>query len=284
MYARGSWIPRSAMTNATTILGACSRPFNQLAFEDACARIAAAGYDHVALFANQGKAPVRSDSSAEEVLSAARASRAAGLTPSMVLGRTQLDKDLDAAVDDYRRLIDNSAEVGARWILDLGSNDEAKYEMYLELMRRVSPHADEAGLGISMKPHGGISLTVEHLLATTEAVDHPAFGICFDPGNIIYYTSGERRPEADVEKVAAHVSTFIVKDCELAHGKPDVMVTAGQGLVDFPLVLAKLRAVGFSGPLYVECVGGQDDHTIERELSFTRGYIQGILSALPLTD
>jgi sugar phosphate isomerase/epimerase len=63
-----------------------------------------------------------------------------------------------------------------------------------------------------------------------------------------------------------------------------VMVTPGQGLVDFPLVLAKLRAVGFDGPRYVGCVGGEGDVKIERELSFTRGYIQGILSALPLTD
>ena len=36
---------------------------------------------------------------------------------------------------------------------------------YFELMRRVAPHAEEAGVGISMKPHGGISLTTEHLQA-----------------------------------------------------------------------------------------------------------------------
>jgi sugar phosphate isomerase/epimerase len=276
------------MTTDTAVLGACTRPLNQLSFADACVRIAAAGYDHVALFANQGKAPVRSDSTADEVLAAARAARDAGLVPSMVLGRTRLDLDLDGAVADYRQLIDNAAEVGARWILDLGSSDDDKAEAYRELMRRVAPHADEAGLGISMKPHGGISLTVEHLLETTKAVDHPAFGICFDPGNIIYYTKGDRRPEGDVEKVAARVTTFIVKDCivtESAEGsKPDVAITAGSGLVDFALVLAKLRAVGFDGPYYVECVGGAPDvAAIERELAFTRGYVRGMLQALPLT-
>ncbi|MDA0337823.1 MAG: sugar phosphate isomerase/epimerase [bacterium] len=271
------------MTNAA-VLGACSRPLNQLSFADACRRIAAAGYDHVALFANQGKAPVRSDSTAAEVVAAAQAARDAGLAPSMVLGRTRLDVDLEEAAADYRRLIDNAAEVGARWILDLGSNDEAQYDTYLELMRRVAPHAEEAGIGISMKPHGGISLTVEHLLATANAVDHPAFGICFDPGNIIYYTAGERRPEGDVEKVAARVSTFIVKDCVVEGDKPDVMVTPGTGLVDFPLVLAKLRAAGFNGPYYVECVGGGPEaDAIERELTYTRGFIEGILRALPLT-
>ena len=272
------------MSNSTAVLGACTRPFNQLCFPEACDRIAAAGYDHVALFANQGKAPVRSDSSADEIVAAVQAVAAAGLTPSMVLGRTRLDLDLDDAVDDYLRLIDNAAEVGAGWILDLGLNDDGRYEDYLELMRRAAPHAEEAGVSISMKPHGGISLTVEHLLATTEAVDHPAFGICFDPGNIIYYTAGERRPEGDVEKVAARVTTFIVKDCAMDGDRPDVMVTPGDGLVDFPLVLAKLRAGGFDGPYYVECVGGgPDPQAVERELTYTRGYIRGILGSLPLT-
>lgn len=267
----------------SVVLGAGTRPLNNLSFEQACERIAAAGYDHVALFANQGKAPVRSDSTADEVVATSRAAQTAGLAPSMVLGRTHLDRGLNEAVDDYRRLIDNAAEVGADWILDLGSSDESRYDDYLELMRRVSPHADEATIGISMKPHGGISLTVEHLLATADAVDHPAFGICFDPGNIIYYTAGDRRPEPDVEKVAKRVTTFIVKDCALTDGKPDVMVTPGDGLVDFPLVLAKLRAAGFEGPYYVECVaGGDDEQLVQTELTFTRGYIGGILAALPL--
>ena len=268
---------------ADPTLGACTRPFNQLPFAEACRRIAASGYDHVAVFANEGKVPVRGDSSADEVVAAAQAAADAGVRPSMVLGRTRLDLDLDAAADDYRRLIDNAAELGARWILDLGTGDEARYDDYVELMRRAAPHADEAGLGISMKPHGGITLTVEHLLKTTAAVDHPAFGISFDPGNIIYYTKGERRPEGDVETVASRVTTVIVKDCVVVEDKPDVMITPGSGLVDFPLVLAKLRAGGFDGPLYVECVGGDGPDAVQAELTYTRGYIRGILQALPLT-
>ena len=263
-------------------IGACTRPFSQLSFREACQRIAAAGYEDVAVFANEGRVPVRGDSSPAEVEDATRAARDAGLRPSMVLGRTRLDLDPGAAEEDYRRLIANAARLGARWILDLGTSDEARYDTYVELMRRVAPAAEEAGLGISMKPHGGISLTVEHLVRTRAAVDHPAFGICFDPGNIIYYTKGERRPEADVEAVAAHVTTFVVKDCVLTCGEPNVAVTPGSGLVDFPLVLAKLRTAGFVGPFYVELVGGTDPDAVGRELLFTRGYLRGIGDALPL--
>ncbi|HJN30004.1 MAG TPA: TIM barrel protein, partial [Candidatus Latescibacteria bacterium] len=133
--------------------------------------------------------------------------------------------------------------------------------------------------------HGGISLTVEHLVQTHERVGHPAFGICFDPGNIIYYTKGERRPEPDVERVAKLVTTFIVKDCVVDDDQADVMVTPGDGLVDFPLVLAKLRASAYDGPSYVECVaGGEDADAVERNLAYTAGYMKGIFHALPLTD
>ena len=111
------------MSNFTAVLGACTRPFNPLCFPEACDRIAAAGYDHVALFANQGKAPVRSDSSADEIVAAVQAVAAAGLTPSMVPGRTRLDPDLDDAVDDYLRLIDNAAEVRAGRMPDRGLKD-----------------------------------------------------------------------------------------------------------------------------------------------------------------
>ncbi|MEE2659945.1 MAG: hypothetical protein VX733_15675, partial [Candidatus Latescibacterota bacterium] len=92
-----------------------------------------------------------------------------------------------------------------------------------------------------------------------------------------------RRPESDVEKVAGLVTTFIVKDCSLGPEGPDVMVTPGEGAVDFALVLAKLREGGFFGPLYVECVspaGGVEG--VERSLAHTLGYTRGILASLPL--
>jgi sugar phosphate isomerase/epimerase len=267
-----------------TVLGATTRPFNKRSFEEACSRIARAGYEHVAVFANQGVQLVRSDSTSTEIELVTKVTRDLGLQPSMVLGRTQLDLGLDAAFEQYRRLIDNAAEVGVKWILDLGTSKDEHYDAYVELMRLAAPAAETAGLEITMKPHGGISLTVEHLRQTHERVGHPAFGICFDPGNIIYYTKGARRPEPDVEGVAKLVTTFIVKDCVVADGEADVMVTPGDGLVDFPLVLAKLRASAFAGPCYVECVAGEDPDQVERALAQTAGYMRGIFHALPLTD
>ena len=209
-----------------------------------------------------------------------KAAEDAGVVPSMLIGGTRLGGGLDAAVDDYKRLIDNAAALGATWLLDCGTSNEAHFDDYFELMRQAAPHAHEVGVNITMKPHGGISLTVSHLLEANQNVNHAAFGICFDPGNIIYYTKGDLRPETDVSEVAPVVTTGIIKDCSVIDGVPDVMVTPGDGLVDFHSVLSGLVGGGFGGPLYVECVGGKEPDEVDRDVAFTRGFVEGILSGL----
>ena len=264
----------------TAIIGCTSRPYARLEYAAAYARIAAAGYTHLAVFGNAGRVPVRADSTAAEVAAVRAAARAAGLIPSMLIGSTDLRAGLAAAVDAYRRLLDNAAALGARCLLDCGTEQCDDLEAYCALMRRVAPHAAAAGILITLKPHGGITLTAEDMLDVHRRVGHPAFGLCYDPGNILYYTKGERRPEADVVRVAPHVNTAIVKDCRIADGVPSVAVTAGDGQVNFPAVMGGLLAAGFQGPYFVECVGASEPEGVDRDLAFTRGYVRGILQAL----
>ncbi|MCE2437902.1 MAG: sugar phosphate isomerase/epimerase [Candidatus Latescibacteria bacterium] len=263
-----------------TTVGCTTRPYGQLSYSEAYSRIAEAGYSDVAVFANEGQVPVGSESSPAEVAAVRNAAHAAGVVPSMLIGGTQLGGGLAAAVDAYKRLIDNAAALGTTWLLDCGTSNEAHFDDYFELMRQSAPHADEVGVNITMKPHGGISLTVSHLLAANDNVSHAAFGICFDPGNIIYYTKGDLRPETGVLEVAPVVTTGIIKDCTVIDGVPDVMVTPGDGLVDFHAVLSGLVGGGFDGPLYVECVGGKEPDEVDRDIAFARGYVEGILSGL----
>ena len=267
------------------VLGCTTRPYNFLSFAEACEHIAAAGYTDVAVFANKRDdgsraVPVRADSTAKEIAAARKAAADAGVVPSMVIGSTNLALELDAAVDNYKKLIDNVAELGTTWLLDCGTGKEELYDKYYELMKRSAPHAGEMGVNITLKPHGGITLTVEGLTYAYNTVNNPAFGICFDPGNIIYYTKGEMRPETDVDKVAPMVTTGIIKDCVVENGKPDVMVTPGEGLVDFEKVLAGLINGGFDGPLYVECVGGKELDEIDKNVKSTHGFVENILAKL----
>jgi sugar phosphate isomerase/epimerase len=269
----------------TLTIGSTTRPYAGLTYEEAFARIARAGYSDVALFANQaGDArviPVRADSSKSEIAAVKNAATNAGVAPSMLLGRAFLDKGLDGAADDYKKLLDNAAELGAKWILELGTSKEEFYAIYPGVMQKAAAHAQKVGVGISLKPHGGISLTARELIDLVGKVDHPSFSVSYDPGNIIYYTKGDVRPESEVAEIAPYSSTAIIKDCLLREdGKPDVNVTAGDGLVDFYTVLSGLVGGEFNGPLYVECVSSSTPDGVDRDLAFTLGYVRGILAAL----
>ena len=89
------------MTEAHAI-GSTTRPYNTLSCQEALARIARAGYGHVALFAAapERKVPVRADSTAAEVAAVRQAAADAGVIPSMVLARTQLERALEMMPED----------------------------------------------------------------------------------------------------------------------------------------------------------------------------------------
>jgi sugar phosphate isomerase/epimerase len=257
-------------------MGCTTRPFQDLSFAEACQHIAAAGYTDVAVF--RGITP---DSSREDVLAMRQVAADAGLAPSMLLARAPLDQGPEAALVAYKQLIDHAATLGADWLLDLGTGQEVYRDRYASLMRDAAPYAQQAGIGISVKPHGGITRTTSDLLALHKAVGHPAFGICYDPGNIIYYTQGAEQPEDHIAHVAPLVTTAIIKDCVLRAGKPDVMITPGEGWVDFHGVISALVEAGFDGPLYLETVGGETIDEIDRNVQGTWLYLAEILARLP---
>lgn len=258
-------------------IGCTTRPYAAVSFQEACRRIAAAGYTDVAVFSRPGLGP---DSSREEVLAARAIAHDAGLAPSMLLARANLEAGLKEAIAGYKRLIDHAATLDATWLLDTGTGNEALFEDYFLLMRQVAPYAQAAGVQITLKPHGGITLSSDDLIAAYHQVDHPAFGICYDPGNIIYYSNGQERPETHIARVAPLVKTGIIKDCIVRDGKPDVMITPGEGWVNFQAVLSGLVDGGFDGPLYVECVGGESLDEIDRNVRHTLSFVRDILSGL----
>ena len=258
-------------------LGCTTRPYVGLPFGEICERIAAAGYTDVAVFGNVG---VAYDSSPEQVREVRKQVEDAGLLPSMWLPRLHLEVGLEEAWSRAQRIIDQAAALGATWLLTTGVSEPELYEDFVALMRRAAPYAEGAGVQITLKPHGGISLTTDDLISIHGQVNHPAFGICYDPGNIIYYTAGNERPETNVSKVAPLVTTGIIKDCVVVDGKPDVMVTPGEGWVDFHAVLSGLVEGGFRGPLYLECVGGTTLDEIDENVRGSLTLIHEILSAL----
>jgi sugar phosphate isomerase/epimerase len=58
------------------------------------------------------------------------------------------------------------------------------------------------------------------------------------------------------------------------------MITPGTGLVDFPRIFTILNEAGFSGPCWVECVGGSTLDEINAEAARTHRYINDLAAAV----
>jgi sugar phosphate isomerase/epimerase len=123
-------------------------------------------------------------------------------------------------------------------------------------MADAAAFAEERGIKLVMKPHGGGSGASAEILSAIKTVGHKNFKIWYDAGNIIYYTGKD--PVEELKPIVQHVTGFCAKDCSVetdAAGKrkPDVMIQFGAGKVDFTAVFKALKTGGFNGPVMVEC-------------------------------
>ena len=256
-------------------LGCFNRPWSRETLDDALAGMSAAGFELVGFMRQQGMAVLDGDSSAEDVSRLRALCASHGLAPSTNLGGPALDRPLPEAVADFRRAIDNTKAAGCDLLLTCGTMDEAQYDAYYEAMRQSVDYAQQQGVMLTLKPHGGISATSRELLKALREISHPNFRIYYDPGNIHFYT-GESAAE-DVKLIAEHVVAMCIKD-ETGGVHGDVAIEPGTGDVDWDAVFGTLKDAGFDGPCIVECLGGASLAEIDESAKRTHEFLLRHLS------
>jgi sugar phosphate isomerase/epimerase len=220
-----------------------NRPANDLPALEALQRIAAspAHYNDVYLGGTEISQLIGAEFGSEEVelrrvQAARRRIEAMGLRVRATLIGSKVEP-LGAALAQGRRRVEQAAALGLRIIIDFGpSGDGTEQEVlhkYIDYMKQLAPHAQSHGIGISMKPHGTL-LTNAALIEVHKAVDHPGFGICMDPGNVLFYTKVRRSRAAqelddlqleaaelnDLQELAPRVTCVVMKDCALNPSSP----------------------------------------------------------------
>ena len=120
-----------------------------------------------------------------------------------------------------------------------------------DLIRRICDHA--AGHGQSFALETGQE-PADQLLKFFEDVDRGNLGINFDPANLILYGTGD--PIQALGLLGQHVISVHAKDGSWppkdAPKALGIEMPLGQGAVGMEQFLAKLKQVGFTGPLNVE--------------------------------
>ena len=210
--------------------------------------IKAAGYGLTGLLTRTANEPLLgSDATPDYFAELKKKIASRGLKVNMGAVRTKNDLPLPDQIKDMRQQIDNGKTVGVEFLLTFGVNDAKHFENYYELMADAAAYAQERGLKLVLKPHGG---DAHEMLRCLDRVKHPNFKIWFDAGNIIFYTGKD--PLEQLKPIVQHVTGFCAKDCPEPKG--EVMSQFGTGKVDFKAVFAKLKSVGFNGPIMVEGV------------------------------
>ncbi len=264
-------------------IGCLERPWfegkSPWSYDTALDGIKAAGYKLMGLLRSSGKEePLLGSSATPEYLASLKKRIAArGLAVNMGALRIGRDQTLDEQIKDIRKQIDNGKTVGVEFLLTFGASNAAQYEDYYKLMRDAAPYAQERGLKIVLKPHGGASGASEEILRCLEKIKHPNFKVWFDAGNIVFYTGKD--PVEELKPIAEQVTGLCAKDCTGQKGS--VTIQFGTGKVDFRAVYSVLKAAGFRGPSMVECTArGDTAETITANARQNREYLEKVFASL----
>lgn len=260
-------------------IGCFTRPFSEFTYSETLDAIAAAGFASVGLMAVKLSGGTVTLADANETQldeireEAAKRNLAIAVT---YYGGPPVKNSLAEGVAGIRKLIANCQKSGCAAVVLGGTADESMMKGYYEAIATVCDEAAEKEVALVLKPHGGLNATGPQCREIIRRIDHPAFRMWYDPGNILYYSEGAIDPLDDVDSVAGLVSGMCVKDFSPPR---DVAVNPGTGRVNFPELMKRLKAGGFrSGPLVVETLAPGDLATTTANARAARTFLEHLLS------
>ena len=243
-------------------IGCFNRPWAKWGYDVTLDSVKAAGYGLTGLLTRSKTEPFTGDDATPEYLAALKKKIADhGLSVNMAALRSRHNIPVEDSIKEVRKQLDNAKFLSLEYMLTFGVDKADQYENYYQVMADAAAYAQDKGIKLVMKPHGGGSGAAEEILRCLEKVKHANFKIWYDAGNIIYYTGKD--PVAELEPIVQHVTGFCAKDC--GGVKSEVMIQFGDGKVDFQGVFKKLKGAGFNGPVMVECcaIGATPEVTAE---------------------
>jgi len=259
-------------------IGCYTRPWDQYDYRVALDAIAEAGFKYAGIMTAKGKswAMITTQTTVDEAATIGQEVAKRGLKTLSAYGDFSVAKSVQDGIAGLRCLIDNCAACGSPNLLLGGTSDQKLYDPYYKTIAESCDYAMSKKVGLSVKPHGGQNATGPQCRKAIDRVAHKNFGLWYDPGNIFYYSDGNLDPVEDSKTVDGLVVGMSVKDFL---PPKEVMVTPGQGKVNFKTVFANLRIGGFvRGPLVVECLARGDVAKVTAEAANARRFLENLLA------
>ncbi|HEY8459406.1 MAG TPA: sugar phosphate isomerase/epimerase family protein [Blastocatellia bacterium] len=268
----------SAEAKVNWPIGCFNRPWTKWSFDETLKQIKAAGYESTGLLSRTKDEPfIGANATPEYLENLKKRIEASGLVANMGALRSRHNIPLEDSIREVRTQIDNAKFLSLKYVLSFGADNPEEFAHYYKVMSDAAAYAQDKGVELVMKPHGGISGSSEEILRVIKEVNHKNFAIWYDAGNIIHYTGKD--PVAEIEPIAGHITGFCAKDCGGLKG--DVMLQFGEGKVDFEAVFKKLKAGGFNGPVMVECckIGSTPEETTANARA-NREFLEKVMASI----
>ena len=194
--------------------------------------------------------------------------------------------DLRAArFEIAKRISDFGCEVGiTRFAFHVGcvpeNPDDPAYMPIVRMLRLLAGHCRFNGQQFCFETGQESADSLLRLITDTKETN---VRVNFDPANMVLYGSGD--PIEALGKLAPHVATVHCKDGKspAAPGKLGTEVPLGQGEVGFERFIAKLREIGYEGPLCIEreITGDQQIADVRQGIELLRRIVVAPVTAPP---
>jgi sugar phosphate isomerase/epimerase len=284
----------SAPTTGPWQIGCYTRPWGAYDFQTALDAVADAGYKHLGLMTinSKSKLVISVTTTIEEADKIGYQVRQRGLQiPSTYVGGFPVQKSIDEGIKGLRHLIDCCAVAGSKTLLLGGTGDEKTFDAYYKAVAECCDYAAIKNVGMTIKPHGGLNATSAQVRKIIQTVAKKNLTVCYDAGNIAFYSNGAMDPVKDAADVDGLVSCWTIKDFSPTKRTPpakgarpskytgDVALTPGTGTVNFKAVFARLRQGGFrSGALIVECLAPGEPAQLLAEAKKARKFLEDLVA------
>lgn len=240
-------------------------PYMKYSFERALQGISQAGYQHVAFGLPHAGEEVPDPSDPKSSQRVKDLLEKYQLNPVMLISNAQLAPG--QSLETAKQRIAFAKELGIEELLSVGvwnyrkfpeeplpeEEFQRKHEAFVQRFREVGALAEQEGITITIKPHGGNTATARHIKQTLNEIGSAAVRASYDPGNVHYYEGV--KSSTDFPHIVEATASFIAKD----HAGSRLQLyfpIPGEGDVDFIRQFKELKAARFNGPIVIERVDG----------------------------
>ena len=186
------------------------------------------------------------DAPPEQAKELGRRCRDMGLEPVMMF--SMIYPEGPRGLEVLAQRIKQAAAAGVPQVLTFGHTEGGNAQVWVERFKKLGPVAQDHGVMIVVKQHGGSTGTGEACAKIIREVDHPNIKVNYDAGNVMDYLNVD--PIPDILKCADEVRSFCIKDHR--NWPKDEDCGPGFGEIDHYRLLHPVAFTGLTMPLCCE--------------------------------